>query len=405
MNTRKLSAYVDKYGDPNLNLDANDVSAAYVIAAVIVNADDATNLVIQLEEIRKKFFQTGEMRSKTVGKNDKRRHKILDELLPLNFRCMCLIVDKRRLTSKGFAFKRSFLKNLNGKLHSRLFRLFPGIQVTADEHGGSEFMTGFLKYVDALHQPDLFNRSGFEFANSKNSVLIQLADFIAGTVARGFDQKKLSDPKQLFIGKLRATSKLIAIEHFPPDNYNFKDTEFADDAKFDARIAELAFNSAKIYIKENEVSLDADVRARLEALDYLLAHYHYSLKNDYVETHKLMEHLIGTVGINYSQQQFRNKIIGKLRDNKVLIASSRQGYKIPCCQADLNDFVNYQNKFISPMISRLRKCYEQVFATTLGELNILSAPEHQYLQKIVEYQQAPPMSDDSKVIRLKAGNG
>jgi hypothetical protein len=55
--------------------------------------------------------------------------------------------------------------------------------MTVDEHGGPEFQENLRDYVAARYANDLFGDSAFQTNSSKSDVLIQVADFFAGTVA------------------------------------------------------------------------------------------------------------------------------------------------------------------------------------------------------------------------------
>lgn len=79
---------------------------------------------------------------------------------------------------------------------------------------------------------------------------------------------------------------------------------------------------------------------------------------------------------------FRSKIIAKLRDNGVILASSNKGYKLPSSSKDLYDFVNHSNSYIQPMIDRLLKCRNQIKLATKNKLDIFDHEEFKYLNEI-----------------------
>src|SRR5690625_5867465 len=64
----------------------------------------------------------------------------------------------------------------------RVFLSINDLRVIADEHGSREFMEGFREYVRRQHIPNLFYDADVWFENSQVQPLIQLADFLAGTV-------------------------------------------------------------------------------------------------------------------------------------------------------------------------------------------------------------------------------
>ena len=129
------------------------------------------------------------MKSSSLGKNHQRRKRILAELLKVNFSIFAVVIDKSQLIEmKGLHFKPSFYKFTNNIVHKELKRAFREITIVADEIGGSEYMQSFAKYVKERQDiPNLLNDAAFRFENSKNDVLIQLADLISGSIAYDFD--------------------------------------------------------------------------------------------------------------------------------------------------------------------------------------------------------------------------
>lgn len=59
------------------------------------------------------------------------------------------------------------------------------MKIVADNHGDNKYILSFIKYVQKQQfGGDLFNQSSFIFDDSKSSKLIQIADFIGGTIAK-----------------------------------------------------------------------------------------------------------------------------------------------------------------------------------------------------------------------------
>ena len=170
-------AYIDEFGDSSFSFEKSDVSSHFIVSAVIFDQDIESTLEQEIEVIRKKYFQTGEMKSSKVGDNDERRLIILNDLSKLNIKIYSAVVNKQNLYGQGFRYKQSFYKKLHSLVDRELYKLLPNLQVTADEYGTKEFMDGFIAYINKNHIPDLFNQPGFGFIKSHSSVLVQLADF------------------------------------------------------------------------------------------------------------------------------------------------------------------------------------------------------------------------------------
>ena len=106
----------------------------------------------------------------------------------------------------------------------------------------------------------------------------------------------------------------------------------------------------------------------------------------YIYTHELKDRLSNSELANISDQAFRNRIIGKLRDKGVVLASSKKGYKIPSKKAELFDFINHDAKIVIPMLARLKKCRDLVKLATNNDLDLLAEPEYQALKDFFDAQ-------------------
>ena len=79
---KRVIAFADEFG--NNSFDFDNQGSHFIIASVIMNADESEIIQNQLEQIRKKYFQTGEIKSQKVKNNHKRRLLILNELKSIN---------------------------------------------------------------------------------------------------------------------------------------------------------------------------------------------------------------------------------------------------------------------------------------------------------------------------------
>ena len=78
---KRVIAFADEFG--NNSFDFENQGSHFIIASVIMNQDELSEIKEQLESIRKKYFQTGEIKSSKVKYNHKRRILILNELKSL----------------------------------------------------------------------------------------------------------------------------------------------------------------------------------------------------------------------------------------------------------------------------------------------------------------------------------
>lgn len=92
----RVYAFTDEYGAFGWDIDNPSVSTHFIITAVIVKESDLSAFTQKTGELRRKHFQTGEIKSSKVGKNNDRRLQILSDLqdIPFNFFSVC--IDKKK---------------------------------------------------------------------------------------------------------------------------------------------------------------------------------------------------------------------------------------------------------------------------------------------------------------------
>lgn len=375
---KRIIAFADEFG--NNSFDFKNQGSHFIIASVILNQDELPEIKEQLESIRKKYFQTGEIKSSKVKYNHKRRILILEELISINFSVYAVIIDKRKLFGEGFKFKQSFYKFLNGILYKELYRTFPQLELKVDEHGGNDFMRSFKKYVEKNHIRNLFTGSEFNINKSHNDLGVQLADFIAGTLGYIFDENKKSERSSEFVEIL--SDKLISLNQFPKE---YKSEEFNEEDTFneyDDTIATLGLNRVFDYIDKttgnNQDNLD-----RLNFAKLLLLYHQSNHPKKYTTSTEFIKHLNVNRQKNISKEQFSSKIIGHLRDNGLLIASSRDGYKIPTSAHDMKRFIKHGESIVFPVLRRIEECRNAILLATTNEYDILNEKEFKKLKELI----------------------
>jgi len=384
MTLRPQLAYLDEYGNTDLETSKEGASTYFIITAVIINKDDEKAIEGEAVDIQKQYFPNGEIKSNRVGRNDNRRIEVLNALKRLKFRFYALAIDKREINkNSGLIYKKSFLKFLNGQLYRKLYRTFPQIKVFADEVGSSEFMAGFCSYVEKKYIYDLFLRAEFQFSKSEEKPLIQVADFISGSLARVFDPQKISENAEEILSILN--DKTISIDEWPPQIYLYHDAQKGiSENVFDSTVREQSVYQAKLFLRRFMESEEEKVILQIETLKYLLYNLQFVNSKEYVTTAKIISMLDSDSSLDISEYYFRANIIARLRDEGVIIAASSKGYKIPSSVADIDDFLDHQNTIIQPMLERIQKVRESIRLASRGDLDIVDNEEFAYLKKVLD---------------------
>jgi hypothetical protein len=374
---KQVIAFADEFGNNSFKFSTE--SSHFIIASVIVNYEDLEEFYNEVEKIRSKYFQTGEIKSSKVKDNYKRRLLILNDLSKLKFNIYSVVVDKTKLYGEGFRYKKSFNKYLNGILYKELYKTFPKLELKVDEHGGNEFMLEFKEYVRQNHIRTLFEGSEFFVNKSDKELGVQVADFVAGTLGYIFDEHKKSEYSQQFLDIL--SGKIISINHFPKVYKINEYSESKADEFYSQAITDLSLRSIFDYLD----TASPETQQMQDSINFLklLVRYHEAnhYKN-YTTAQEFIEHLNVNRESKLSKEQFVN-MVGGLRDKGILIGSSREGYKIPVNHNEIKKYVQHGNSILLPLLRRISLCRESILLATNNSLDILDDPEFEILKDII----------------------
>lgn len=378
MSINSLIAYADEFG--NNSFDFKEQGSHFIIASVILKPEKVNEISKSLEIIRSKYFQQSEIKSNKIAANHKRRKIILKEVCKLDFTIYAVIVEKNKLYSEGFRYKQSFYKFLNGILYKELFRTFPELELKIDEHGGNDYLVGFKKYVEKNHIRDLFSGSNLSIKNSNHELGIQLADLIAGTLGYIFDKNKKSDESQEFFKILEP--KISSLNFFPKKT-NFRNYVTDESANsFDQVVANLSLRKIFDFIDVTNANT-IEKKDQISFLKLLLLYNQSNIKNKYTKGSEFIKHFNINRSNVLSKEQFA-KIIANLRDKGILIATSRDGYKIPTTVLELKKYIKHGNNIVFPIINRIQECRNSILLATQNSFDILDVNEFRKLKKIID---------------------
>lgn len=364
------TAYIDECGNFGFDFEKDGVSTHYIVCAAIINNENTLEIERKVDELRRNNFGEGEMKSSSIGNNHSRRVKILTELLLLDFSLIIFIADKQSFYNDSplTEYKGTFVKFLHQKLYESMYAFYPKLKIVEDEYGTSEFQVGYHRYVcDNRPAPNLFNDYDFDYTDSRNSNIVQIADIVAGSVMQHIIDAEAPDILKLFGGKIRD------IINFPKPFIPFTAGTNAD-TLFDKQIYALADQCATYYIDSNKNSDEGDVRMRILFLKKLLFTARNINNSIYIHSSEITRVLSSISEQKVTRDYLYRRIVAPLRDAGVLIASSAHGYKIPTCVNDIYTYINQTSGIVSPMLSRIEKCRTLIKKQTDGTLDILDDP-------------------------------
>ncbi len=375
-------AFVDESGNHDLDTTKSGSSGFFVVCSVIVAEENLLQAYELAEAAKIRHFQSGEIKSsKLKAKDADRRKRILMDLAELPLKLYFTVVDKRRVRQDGgLQFKKSFIKYVNNILYSRLFDHCQDLHLTVDEHGGLEFQAGLRNYVAERYSDDLFRESEFTIKSSKDDVLIQVADFFAGTVAHIYEGKASSDVVEVYKSILR--NHTIGLLEWPPHYQPLIPPPMDDSAAADHLVHQQALKQANKFREKAGKHPDEEQRLQICILDYLQFRSEF-VGDEYVSTEDIASHLANRGFLGLSDQKIRSSGIAKLRDADVIIASAPKGYKIPRSRADINDFLELASSQILPLLDRIKKARDVYRLSSVGDYDILESDQFSDIRKLL----------------------
>ncbi len=378
----KIYAFVDESGVFGWDLTNPSVGSHFVVSAIIVEENNLDCLRESLKQIKQDFFPTTEMKSSLIGGDLERRRKLLARCFNLPFHIYTCIVDKAKLRDwKGMEFKQTFYKYVDRQLYEALKISYPKLTICADKMGTDSFMESFAQYIEKHIQRDLFSETDFGFEDSKNEIIIQLADIISGSIRRNVD--RTISPHYNFIRMLR--KKILSENYFPYAWEDYINPNPAERREFDNEISKICLEQAVCFLEQHTNDTEPEERARVISLRFLLSQM-VNNPASYIQTRDIRKHLESFDLDLWKVQAFRNKIIAHMRDEGVLITSSPQGYKIPVSETELYSFIDHGNSIAVPLLARLMKCRNIIRQKTTGKVDLFNKEAYKNLRKYMDAQ-------------------
>jgi hypothetical protein len=373
---QRVHVFIDESGDEHSNVDTG-ASEYYVLAAICVREEDLSELEAQAEALRKKYFQSGEMKSSGIAGNLQRRLTVLNAISALPFFGYVKVVVKRRLNpDSGLRFPQPFLKFVAKQLCIQL-RVAESVHVIFDRKGRAKFRAEFKRYLEAAFPTDdFFKVMTFEDRDSKACVPIQAADVIAGTTAKCY-QLPSSEQKNRLMRDLGRCSTICAwprrIEwgRYPSESAA---------TEFDVIVGREAMSRAWGYIENPGQGEPEDLALRCKFL-HLLMNFAESNDGEFMPTPQIRQRLAEISGEGLDSQALGARVVGPLRDAGLLISSSTKGgYKLPASVDDMRRYVELCSSQIPPGLGRLRRARDTLLTQSVGRLDILSGSGHEEIR-------------------------
>jgi len=381
--TERTFAFVDESGDPNLEVQKEGVSSHYVVVAVVLKKEQLDTAKGIVRKVRAEHFSGAEIKSSSVGPNYERRLRILADFANAPWRYVVFVADKAEIfRDSGLRFKQVFIKHLNGKVYAKLFSAYPVLSVYADQHGRSEFMESVKRYVEARCVPDFFEESTFEFVDSETTEMVQVADFVAGSLAKVFAHET-APFTELILSSIRPM--VMSFDEWPLSMRGPAESlaQVSDD-RYDFLVRSYCRQMVESYMSNFDGSDHEDARLRSTVLSILFDELKYGDPDRYVSGPEIQSRLAELGFEAISSTKLQTGVISHFRDNGVILGSGNQGYKIPTRLADIHSYVEHCQSVIAPMKNRLHHARTNILTTSHAELDIVADDRFAFIKELLD---------------------
>ncbi len=187
-----MLVFIDDSGDAGFKLGKGS-SEYFVISAVIFDDNlEAEKTATTIKELRRSLKFSDNVEFKFNGSRKEVRAEFLKTVSVFKFKVRSLVVDKNKIRSPELKTnKESFYSYMIKMLLKYSHRSIVDARIKIDGSGDRIFRRSFLTYLrQHLNSHQCRIMQNCRLINSKSSVLIQMADMIAGSIRRFYDKSK-----------------------------------------------------------------------------------------------------------------------------------------------------------------------------------------------------------------------
>jgi hypothetical protein len=184
-----MLVFLDDSGDPGFKIEKG-ASSHFVIAMVIFDDPlEAEKAAVAIKTLRRELGFPDGTEFKFYKSRDDVRKRFLRAVMPFNFKVRCLVVDKAIIRSTELRTDKKSFYAYFIKLALQYSGSDIGLaRVRIDGSGDRTFRRTFLTYLRREVNPTTGDPkiTDIRLEDSKQNVLIQMADMVAGSILRKY---------------------------------------------------------------------------------------------------------------------------------------------------------------------------------------------------------------------------
>jgi hypothetical protein len=186
-----MLVFIDESGDPGVKGKPGSSELFIMVAVMFLDNDAAHRCDDRIAQLRISLSRSGKKEYKFNTTNKKQRLEFFRSVDAFSYSYLALVLNKGQLYGPGFQFKKSFYKYTANLLFQNARPYLKDATVVVDRCGAREFrqeLSVYLKRKINEEHGCVVRKLKMEASHSNN--LIQLADMVAGAVARSFNRDK-----------------------------------------------------------------------------------------------------------------------------------------------------------------------------------------------------------------------
>ncbi len=181
--------FIDDSGDPGFKFRQGS-SRFFIIACIIFNDPIAAEYAaVNLKLLKEQLGWKQEREFKFHRTNDKLKQLFFDAARKYNFKIHAIVVDKTKITKPDFKKSESFYSFVIQKVLDNYSDMHLA-RISLDGSGNKNFRKKSTAKIRKATNKQSHRMVEFRLVDSKDSVLIQLADMVAGAIGAKYDETK-----------------------------------------------------------------------------------------------------------------------------------------------------------------------------------------------------------------------
>ena len=181
--------FIDDSGDPGFKLKRGS-SQLFVIACVIFDSPiSAEYTAASLKMLKEQMGWKQEREFKFHRSNDEQKKRFFDTIKKHDFKIRVIVVDKSKVAEPNLKKSDSFY----GFVIQKVLDDYKGMKmarISLDGSGNKNFRKKSTAKIRQATNKESCRMVEFRLVDSKDSVLIQLADMVAGAIGAKYDKTK-----------------------------------------------------------------------------------------------------------------------------------------------------------------------------------------------------------------------